>query len=672
MPRRAQASRRSLVRLERLESRLVLAPPGTLTIPLDPDLDQFGDQVLTVQGFGNDSRSTFGILDTGSSAVTFSPDDQAGFTDLGNGIPVKVPGGAVAEGIGGTITGDVSQPGVILADGMHIASLTFDAEGFPIFDAHFTADSASTPGIQTFVGTYDGSPDLPTITGTPELHPSATNPGGLAAKLDLQGYQLDFSDLYPGLTLAMPDLHFVPPGTAAVQQDGTTAPIYVPLGTFGGDNYSNPGDVITESQSPSQDNVTLAHHGATDAHLNFLLDTGAQLTVISTQVAQDLGLDLDHPDYTIDVQGVAGTATVPGFTIDQLDLPRSDGGILRFTHVPVYVLDVDPALDGILGTNLWNTASTMVIDPYNPGGGRLGLTFFTNPDRSGDDPGGTLGGILRGLGGAFGGAIHGHNVPGYDPNTAASIQGEVFQDANGNGARNVNEPGAAGVTVYLDRNNNGKLDPGEARTVADASGDWWFAGLAPGNYVVREVVPAGWSKTMPSASSYPVHVNAHQHAEGYRFGNFKLASISGVVFNDRNRNGRLDGGEAGLKGITVFLDLNKNGRLDAGEPRFVTSANGAYIFNNLAPGTYTVREVVPAGWRLSAPAAGSYTVTPTSGQAVTGDQFGNYRPGLAPASLSVGVGIALAMQSKSSRAAVADAVFASSDFDLPTAVPLQT
>jgi hypothetical protein len=57
---------------------------------------------------------------------------------------------------------------------------------------------------------------------------------------------------------------------------------------------------------------------------------------------------------------------------------------------------------------------------------------------------------------------------------------------------------------------------------------------------------------------------------------------------------------------------------------------------------------------------------------VTGDRFGTYRPGLAPASLSVGVGIALVTQNNSSRAAVANAVFATSDFDLPPAVPLKT
>src|ERR1700693_1338048 len=111
-------SRRRRLWLELLEERLVLSD---IVVPLDPTLDQFGDQILTVQGFDDPGRTTFGIFDTGSSAVTFSSDDQDNFDATVGAIPIKVPGGAVAEGIGGSITGDVSQPGRILAAGLNAA-----------------------------------------------------------------------------------------------------------------------------------------------------------------------------------------------------------------------------------------------------------------------------------------------------------------------------------------------------------------------------------------------------------------------------------------------------------------------------------------------------------------------------------------------------------------------
>src|SRR5262245_51087789 len=117
---------------EWLEDRRLLT--GTdLTIPLDPTLDQFGDQIVTIQAYGDASRAAFGIFDTGASAVTFSADDQAVFVETGGGVPIKNAGGAAATGIGGDIVGDVSEPGVILADGMNAAELSFDSDGFPVF-----------------------------------------------------------------------------------------------------------------------------------------------------------------------------------------------------------------------------------------------------------------------------------------------------------------------------------------------------------------------------------------------------------------------------------------------------------------------------------------------------------------------------------------------------------
>ncbi|MCA1683622.1 MAG: hypothetical protein LC708_00605, partial [Actinobacteria bacterium] len=70
------------------------------------------------------------------------------------------------------------------------------------------------------------------------------------------------------------------------------------------------------------------------------------------------------------------------------------------------------------------------------------------------------------------------------------------------------------------------------------------------------------------------------------------AAIRGRVFDDANGNGAADPGEAGLAGVTVFLDANGNGALDPGETAQVTDAGGGFAFTGLAPGAYTVAEVV--------------------------------------------------------------------------------
>jgi len=70
------------------------------------------------------------------------------------------------------------------------------------------------------------------------------------------------------------------------------------------------------------------------------------------------------------------------------------------------------------------------------------------------------------------------------------------------GSGRFTEPGMAGVTIYLDLNDNGIKDANEPSTVTaadnpatknvDEAGSYTFTGLAAGKYVVREVVPSGY------------------------------------------------------------------------------------------------------------------------------------------------------------------------------------
>lgn len=77
----------------------------------------------------------------------------------------------------------------------------------------------------------------------------------------------------------------------------------------------------------------------------------------------------------------------------------------------------------------------------------------------------------------------------------------------GEGSRSVLEPGLAGVSIYLDINNNGILDPGEPVQITaqddpstldiDETGQYEFNNLAPGTYIVREIIPDGFEQTFP-------------------------------------------------------------------------------------------------------------------------------------------------------------------------------
>ncbi len=78
-------------------------------------------------------------------------------------------------------------------------------------------------------------------------------------------------------------------------------------------------------------------------------------------------------------------------------------------------------------------------------------------------------------------------------------------------------------------------------------------------------------------------------------------TISGTVWDDTNNNGSEDTGEPGLSGVTVYLDANQNGGLDGGELTAITNGSGQYTFANVAPGSYHVAQVVPAGFTQTAP-----------------------------------------------------------------------
>lgn len=424
---------------------LVVWPAGAgsslaldLTVQLDPVLDRFGSQIETVQVYedADGQRATFGIYDTGASVITISAYDQMFLRDfVGTAIPIKVYDGASAEGIGGTLTGDVSMPGTIRAAGIEAVQFTdFFDMNFDLSKAAFVPGGDGEHGVQAFVGTPDGSPYLSTITGTPihngRLGSDPDAPNGIAAKINMQwdlfdlgsllgGFDEEWGNLFKGITLSMPNVEFVAPGTKleAIPDDDTTplvdetstAPVRVPLALFGEDNHENPGDMITSSYNPIQNTgVVLSHDGVTvggpDDKKTMLFDTGSMLTIMSTEMAKDLlGFDPDPSTspFSVEVQGAAGgIGRIPGYTIDALELPVDDDGDgtpdgkVRFEDVPIFVYDVTPAeadpeegLDGILGMNLFNTAAEMVYDPFDPSGASLSLTFLENPYREDLDPG---------------------------------------------------------------------------------------------------------------------------------------------------------------------------------------------------------------------------------------------------------------------------------------------
>lgn len=69
--------------------------------------------------------------------------------------------------------------------------------------------------------------------------------------------------------------------------------------------------------------------------------------------------------------------------------------------------------------------------------------------------------------------------------TNSVISGFVYDDANGNGAKDVGETGRQHVEIYLDINNNGEYDQGDVLQLTGQAGGYSFTNLAAGAYRVR-------------------------------------------------------------------------------------------------------------------------------------------------------------------------------------------
>ncbi len=120
---------------------------------------------------------------------------------------------------------------------------------------------------------------------------------------------------------------------------------------------------------------------------------------------------------------------------------------------------------------------------------------------------------------------------------AGFISGTVFNDINVNGRHNTAEPGLPGRTIYIDANNDHMMEPGEKRAVTNSAGEYAFIGLTPGNYLLRQVLPAGWRQTTP-AQNFAQHVHLTNQAVHFKsFG----ATASSATWNDYGGNSQHTG-----------------------------------------------------------------------------------------------------------------------------------
>lgn len=303
-----------------------------------------------------------GIFDTGASAHVLS---YAAAVDLRlNNSAYLTDNTITIAGVTGSVDAYVSYPLGLFMGGLNL----LEPNQTPDREVKLTSVNGMVGeyNVSVLVGQYPGqNPDLVTAVGTPMSvfwttliqndHPiTAVHKGEVYTGPALSFYSAE-EESAPSYRNRVP-LELRPLGAIAVQ--------YIPYDIddlFNFDfNPSSPSVLIgTGSQSlffVHSVDLTEGERSAIDRS-RFMLDTGAQITVIGDRIAARLGLDPDGWEFQVPIQGVTGeTIDAPGYYLDSLSIPAI-GEWLEFRNVPVVWLEISSPeggkLDGVIGMNLF-------------------------------------------------------------------------------------------------------------------------------------------------------------------------------------------------------------------------------------------------------------------------------------------------------------------------------
>jgi protocatechuate 3,4-dioxygenase beta subunit len=186
----------------------------------------------------------------------------------------------------------------------------------------------------------------------------------------------------------------------------------------------------------------------------------------------------------------------------------------------------------------------------------------------------------------------------------------VWEDINGNGIQDTGEPGLSSVQILLS-GTDGTGQNVSNNTVSDASGQYNFENLVPGNYTLMFVLPSNYSFTTPDqgpdenldsdVSGNTIQnfmLRSGQDIQNMDAGAFIKGSIGDFVWEDINGNGIQDQDEQGIGGIKVDLQGNTGSGLQV-NLTVNTDQNGRYIFDQLMPGIYSIVITKPDGYQFS-------------------------------------------------------------------------
>ncbi|MBZ0198961.1 MAG: choice-of-anchor A family protein [Ignavibacteriaceae bacterium] len=178
---------------------------------------------------------------------------------------------------------------------------------------------------------------------------------------------------------------------------------------------------------------------------------------------------------------------------------------------------------------------------------------------------------------------------------------------------------AATINVYFSAAGVLGTNPQELGRLVIASGDFYGKTVYELLDIANAVISGASSAYTPSQvndalTSLNENFDDGTVNQGYLDCGVPFASIGNKVWNDVNKNGKQDNGEAGVPGVVVNL-YNCS---DVFISTTSTDANGIYTFGNLVPGDYYVEFVLPANSAFTAKDQGSNDAKDSDADVLTG------------------------------------------------------
>jgi hypothetical protein len=593
--------------IERIEPRVLMSASGTTTFY--PDYVRKSPVTLDGGGSVAPAGST-----TESAVGGLSVAQVRGAYGLGSGTSSSI----TFSGLNGTVVGDGSGQIIAVVDAYNDPDIATDLATFD------TAFGLPAPASFTVVGQTGSTTSLPANGATSGnndwsgeesldvewAHAIAPGAGILVVECtSSSGNYLEEGDAvaaaYPGVSVVSNSYGGGESGgETSIDSDFTT-----PAGHAGVSFFASAGDSGGEVSYPAESpNVVavggtqLTVSGNSYSSESAWSDTGGGTSTVESQPSFQAGTvsssKRETPDISIAGGQNSGNSNSYVPVVDSYDQSASapwvgvEGTSWSSPMVAAMVAIADqgrvaeglPTLSTVTGSNqvdtrLYQLSSASFHDITTGSNGHSAVAGYDEASGIGTPVGNVL-------------------IP--DLAGAATITGRVFDDNTGTGVYGGTDTPVAGQVVYLDLNNDGKLDNGDPSATTNAMGVYTFTDqVAGGSVRLSSTAPAGYA--LESSSSATISYGPTDTANfTYKAVASKVAfaqqppasvalgaTISPIVVDVENAIGTV----AGQDGSTVTLTLN-HGTFNTGSSTVTVAAvNGVATFSGLSinsAGTYSL------------------------------------------------------------------------------------